>query len=70
MTTPTITPFARRLRSLRTAAGLSQGQLAAAAGLARQYVYQLEAGRRAPGWETVRALARALAVSTEAFDRE
>lgn len=66
--TPSLPTFSRRLRELRTAAGLSQAQLARAAGVGRQYVYQLEAGRRAPSWAVVQQLAAALAVSTEAFE--
>lgn len=60
--------FAARLKELREAAGISQYHLAELAGLSRQALNHLEAGKRQPTWETVRALARALKVSVEAFD--
>lgn len=64
------TTFARRLRELRQAAGLSLAQLGERVGLARAYLWQLETSRvRAPGWETVVRLADALGVSVEEFRR-
>lgn len=66
--TPPLPTFSRRLRELRMAAGLSQAQLARAAGVGRQYVYQLEAGRRAPSWDVVQRLAAALGVGAAAFE--
>jgi transcriptional regulator with XRE-family HTH domain len=59
--------FAARLKRLREEAGLSQAELAAAAGMNRFGVAKLEQGQRSPAWETVLALARALGVSCEAF---
>ena len=50
------------LRELRGAAGLRQGDVAAAAGLSESAVSHLEAGRRAPRPGTVAALAWALGV--------
>jgi transcriptional regulator with XRE-family HTH domain len=61
------TPFARRLRELREAAGLTQVQLAQAAGLHRQGIAKLEGGERAPAWDTVQKLAAALGVDCTAF---
>jgi transcriptional regulator with XRE-family HTH domain len=59
--------FAGRLRELREAAGLTQGELAERAGLTRVGVAQLEVGRRKPAWETVLALCDALGVECGAF---
>ena len=59
--------FKDRLRELRTAAGLTQGELAEKAGLTRVGVAQLEIGRRKPAWETVLALCKALGVTCEEF---
>lgn len=57
------TTFARRLRELRTRAGLSQDALARAAeDLPRAYVSELEAGKKAASIETLARLARALGV--------
>ena len=39
-------PFARALKRLREARGLSQAELALASGLARQRVWEYEQGRR------------------------
>ncbi|MDI3298016.1 MAG: substrate-binding domain-containing protein [Bacillota bacterium] len=54
-----------RLRQQRLAAGLSQQELARRAGLSRQTVSGLEAGRYAPGVEAALRLARALACRVE-----
>jgi len=60
--------FGRRLKELRTAAGLSQGDLGDLVGLTRQAISFLELGEREPSWETVRLLASALGVTVAAFD--
>jgi transcriptional regulator with XRE-family HTH domain len=62
--------FAGRLKDLRTAAQLTQEQLAAKAGLTKDGIAQLEQGRREPTWATVLALAGALGVTCEAFTKE
>jgi len=54
-----------RLRDLRRAHGLTQAQLAAAAGVSRQLVGALEAGRHEPGVGAALALARALGTDVE-----
>lgn len=59
--------FAGRLRELREAAGLTQTELAIAAGLTRSGIAGLEMGARYPAWETALALATALAVSLDAL---
>ena len=59
-------PFGARLRRLREAAGLTQEELAARAGLSRNAVGALERGlRKRPYPHTVRSLARALGLSEE-----
>jgi transcriptional regulator with XRE-family HTH domain len=64
------TEFARRLKALREAAGLTQEQLAEAAGLNRYGLAKLEQGVGQPHWPTVLALAKALGVSVAAFAGE
>src|SRR5689334_12631054 len=59
--------FAARLRQLREAAGLTQAQLAARAGMNQFGVAKLEQGVTTPYWETVLALARALGVTCLEF---
>ncbi len=49
-----------RMRLLREEAGLSQHDLAVAAGLTASGLYQIESGRRAPKLRTAQAIARAL----------
>jgi predicted ATPase/transcriptional regulator with XRE-family HTH domain len=61
MTTPDPLPIGQQLRRLRTAAALSQEELAERAGLSVRAVSDLERGlRQAPRLETVRMLADAL----------
>lgn len=48
--------FAKRLRSVRIAAGLTQAQLGARAGVARPNVVAYEAGRREPRFDSAMAL--------------
>jgi transcriptional regulator with XRE-family HTH domain len=56
-------PFKDRLRKLRDAAGLTQQQLAVAAGLTISAVAQMEAGKiKDPRISTLKALAKALGV--------
>lgn len=62
--------FAGRLKELRTRAGMTQGELAAKAGIKVGAIRDLEQGRNGPTWETVLALAAALGVTCEAFTQE
>ena len=55
--------FASLLKELRAKAGLTQEQLATAAGFRREAIARLELGQRAPTWATVQAIAKALGVS-------
>jgi transcriptional regulator with XRE-family HTH domain len=59
--------FARRLRALREAEGVSAAELARLAGVSEPDLADLEAGNRVPGWDTVCRLARALKVEVNAF---
>jgi transcriptional regulator with XRE-family HTH domain len=59
--------FGVRLRLLREAAGLYQGQLAERAGTTQSTVAKLEAGTQEPAWPLVRALAEALGVTPNDF---
>lgn len=57
--------FGERVRRLRTAAGLTQASLAARAGVSRQLVGAVEAGRHLPRVDAAAALARVLEVRVE-----
>ncbi|MDX3385675.1 helix-turn-helix domain-containing protein [Streptomyces niveiscabiei] len=64
--TPPAGDFARRLRTLRTDAGLSQEALANAAGVSVRALADMERGRtRGPQRQTVQALAEALHLDAE-----
>jgi transcriptional regulator with XRE-family HTH domain/predicted negative regulator of RcsB-dependent stress response len=52
-----------RVHTLRTRAGLSQAELAEAAGMSGSYISLIEAGQRSPRKETLDRLSRALRVS-------
>ncbi|WP_206503857.1 helix-turn-helix domain-containing protein [Streptomyces chrestomyceticus] len=55
--------FGRRVRERRLSAGLSQEELAEAAGIHRTYVSSLERGQRNVSLDNIIALARALKVA-------
>ena len=55
--------FARRLRELRTARGMTQQQLAASAHLHFTYIGKLERGLVAPGLDVIGSIADALGVT-------
>jgi transcriptional regulator with XRE-family HTH domain len=59
--------FAERLKALREASGLSQGELAEKAGMNLWGIAKIEQGHREPSWQTVLVLAEALGVGVEAF---
>jgi transcriptional regulator with XRE-family HTH domain len=61
------TGFARRLKQLREAAGLTQEELAERAGMYKFSVAKLEQEVREPTWATVLTLAKVLGVSVAAF---
>jgi transcriptional regulator with XRE-family HTH domain len=56
-----------RLKRLRVAKDLSQAALATRAGLTREYVNKLEAGKQDPSLTTISALAKALGVPVTAL---
>jgi transcriptional regulator with XRE-family HTH domain len=62
--------FATRLKDLRAAAGLSQPELAEAAGMPVGTVRGFEIGRREPTFNTLLLLARGLGVDLNAFAME
>jgi DNA-binding XRE family transcriptional regulator len=49
-----------RVREMRTVAGMTQEQLASAAGIGRVTLVRLESGEQSPRYETLVAIARAL----------
>src|SRR5438093_439583 len=49
-----------RIREMRTATGMTQGELASAAGIGRVTLIRLESGEQSPRYETLVAIARAL----------
>ena len=59
--------FARRIKLLRVAAGLSQAELADAAGMHRTFYGQLERGQRGMNIAGLPGLAHALGVSVPAL---
>jgi len=59
--------FGRRLKALREARGVSQAALAERAGLTREYVNKLEAGKYDPTLGTLGRLAKALGITERAL---
>jgi transcriptional regulator with XRE-family HTH domain len=59
--------FGPRLKTLRTARGLTLAELAARSGLHLQGVAKIERGIREPNWLTVVALAKPLDVTPDSF---
>jgi transcriptional regulator with XRE-family HTH domain len=60
---PSLIPFGRALRALRSEAGFTQEQLAQAASLHMSYVSGIEQGQRNPSYLTLLALAHGLGVT-------
>jgi transcriptional regulator with XRE-family HTH domain len=54
--------MAMKVRKLRQARGMTQGQLAEKTGVTREYIARLEAGRYDPSLSTIERLAKALKV--------
>lgn len=59
--------FGQLLRSIREEKELTQQALADASDLSRVEIARLETDRRAPSWETVKNLCRALGVGCDSF---
>jgi len=57
----------KRLKRLRVGKDMSQAALAKRAGLTREYVNKLEAGKQDPSLTTISALAKALGVPVTAL---
>lgn len=55
--------ISKRLKSARLAAGMSQADLAKAAGLSQPFITQVERGIKQPSVDTVRDLARVLGIA-------
>ena len=64
---PTPKQMGRRLKALREARDLSRAELAERAGISREYVRLLEAGRYDPTVGTLQKLAKALRVKLAAL---
>lgn len=62
--------FARRVRELRLERGLSQDELADAAGLHRTYIGTVERGEQSIGIDNVERIAKALKVTLSELFRE
>lgn len=61
--------IAGQLRSLRKLQGLTQDNVAEAAGLTRRTIEKLESGRHRPEEQTLRSIARALQVEISVFEK-
>jgi transcriptional regulator with XRE-family HTH domain len=57
--------FAKNMKKLREAKGLSQGDIHRATGIDRAYISNLEAGKQNPTLETIAKIAEALGVSSD-----
>lgn len=55
--------FGQQVKRLRVERGLSQAQLADAAGTSEEWIRRIERGARSPSFDTLEALSRALNVS-------
>ena len=58
----------QRIAQLRKLAGMSQEQLALAAGLQRTHVSRIEAGKYAVTLETIQAIAEAIGMTVDIID--
>lgn len=57
--------FAKNMKKLREAKGMSQGDIHRATGIDRAYISNLEAGKQNPTLETIAKIAEALDVSSD-----
>lgn len=64
---PARAAFARRLRTLRTTAGLTQTAMAKAAGMDRSYYAEVETGQHSVSLDRIFAIADALGVPAHAL---
>lgn len=56
--------FAKNMKKIREAKGMSQGDIHRATGIDRAYISNLEAGKQNPTLETIGKIAEALGVSS------
>lgn len=56
--------FAKNMKKLREAKGMSQGDIHRATGIDRAYISNLEAGKQNPTLETIAKIAEALGVGS------
>lgn len=56
--------FAKNMKKLREAKGLSQGDIHRATGIDRAYISNLEAGKQNPTLETIAKISEALGISS------
>jgi len=56
--------FAKNMKKLREAKGMSQGDIHRATGIDRAYISNLEAGKQNPTLETIGKIAEALGISS------
>ena len=56
--------FAKNMKKLREAKGLSQGDIHRATGIDRAYISNLESGKQNPTLETIAKIAEALGISS------
>jgi transcriptional regulator with XRE-family HTH domain len=57
--------FAKNMRKLREAKGMSQGDVHRATGIDRAYISNLEAGKQNPTLETIAKIAEALDITSD-----
>lgn len=57
--------FAKNMKKLREAKGMSQGNIHRATGIDRAYISNLEAGKQNPTLETIGKLSEAMSVSSD-----
>lgn len=57
--------FAKNMKKLREAKGLSQGDIHRATGIDRAYISNLEAGKQNPTLETIAKIAEALDITSD-----
>jgi len=57
--------FAKNMKKLREAKGMSQGDIHRATGIDRAYISNLEAGKQNPTLETIAKIAEALGTTSD-----
>lgn len=65
MNSQVVQRFAKNMKKIREANGMSQGDIFRATDIDRAYISNLEAGKQNPTLETIEKVAKALGVSTD-----